>query len=294
MNKFLNTFFCLLPIAFLVFSCQKEISVSLPDTTQRYVVEASVNQRFQSLNYVFISKSVDYFNPDLSMGGIKGARVYITEGTVVGTDTIYNGTPIQMIDIGTFPGADTLLKGFSGIYFSATLVGKENTPYLLQITLPDSTKITGKTFIPKVVPIDSVVYIVKNEDLNKDSFNDAYATLFFSDPIEQNNYRLALHKNVDSIMLGWGSADSYRTFDDQLLNGVQREIPYNRMYKQGDTLNFYLNSIGRKEYLFWQSFNSAANNGGPFATPVQVKSTVTGVIGSFTGYGCSYKRIIMK
>jgi len=294
MNKIFKHIFYLFTFVFLLVSCQKEISVSLPNTTQQYVVEASVNQRFQSLNYVFISKSVDYFNPDLSMGGIKGALVFITEGTISGKDTSYNGTKTQMIDIGTFPGADSILKGFSGIYFSTTFVGKENTPYLLQITLPDSTKITGKTFIPKVVPIDSVTYIVKNQDLNRDSFNDAYATLFFTDPPDQNNYRLALRKNVDSIMLGWGSADSYRTFDDQLLNGIQRVISYNRIYKQGDTLNFYLNSIGRREYLFWLSFSSAANNGGPFATPVQVNSNISGAIGSFTGYGCSYQRIIMK
>ena len=294
MKKILIHLFHLFTFAFLLVSCQKEISVSLPDTSQKYVVEASVNQRFQSLNYVYISKSVDYFNPDLSMRGIKGARVFITEGTIIGTDTIYNGTSTQMIDIGTFPGADTLLKGFTGIYFSATFIGKENTPYLLQITLPDSTKINGKTFIPKVIPIDSVTYIVKNQDANHDGFNDAFPTLFFTDPFEQNNYRLALHDNIDSIMLGWGSADSYRTFDDQNLNGVQRILSYNNPFKQGDTLNFYLNSIGRREFIFWQSFSTAANNGGPFATPVQVTSNINGAIGSFTGYGCSYKRIIMK
>ena len=292
MNKFLKTFFYVFTCVLV--SCQKEITVTLPDTTQQYVVEASVNQRFQNLNYVFITKSIDYFNPQLSLGGIKGASVFITEGTISGTDTLYNGTPVQMIDIGTFPGADTLLKGFSGIYFSATLIGKENTPYLLQITLPDGSKISGKTFIPKVVPIDSISYIIKNEDLNHDSANDAYASLFFYDPAGQNNYRLALHDNVDSIMLGWGSADSYRTFDDQLLNDVQRIVPYNKIFKQHDTLNFYLNSIGRKEYLFWQSFGSASNNGGPFATPVQLQSNITGAIGSFTGYGCSYKRVILK
>jgi len=294
MNKFLKNIFYLLPIIFLVSSCEKEISVSLSDAKQQFIVEASINQRFQSLNYVFISKSIDYFNPDLSMGGIKGASVFIIEGKIIGADTLYTGTPFQMIDIGTFPGADSLFKGFSGIYFSTTLIGKENTPYQLKITLADGTKISGTTFIPKVVPIDSLSYVIKNEDVNKDGFNDAYPTLYFNDPPEQNNYRLARYNNVDSLMLGWGSADSYRTFDDQMINGTQRVIFYPNQFKQGDTVNFYLNSIRRKEYIFWQSFGTAANNGGPFATPVQLKSNITGAIGSFTGYGCSYKRIIMK
>ncbi|MFI5222457.1 MAG: hypothetical protein ACHQK8_09040, partial [Bacteroidia bacterium] len=97
-------------VAILVAGCEKEISVTLPDAQQQWVVEASVCEIFPSLNYVFISKSVDYFNPDLSMRGIKGAVVKITEDTIGGISTTFT-------DISSFPGLDTLLKGFSGIYF---------------------------------------------------------------------------------------------------------------------------------------------------------------------------------
>ncbi|MFI5222160.1 MAG: DUF4249 family protein, partial [Bacteroidia bacterium] len=177
---------------------------------------------------------------------------------------------------------------------SATFTGKEKMPYLLDITLPDGTKINGRTTIPKVVPVDSVAYIIKNEDNNNDHKNDAYITLYFTDPPGQNNYRLARHHDTTNLMLGWGSADSYQTFDDQLIDNAPRIIRYNNIFAQGDTMNFYLNSIGRNEFLFWQSFQRVANNGGPFATPVQVKSNITGAIGSFTGYGCSFKQIILK
>jgi hypothetical protein len=91
-----------------------------------------------------------------------------------------------------------------------------------------------------------------------------------------------------------GAADSYRTFDDEVLNGAPRVYPYARPFQQGDTLNFYFNSIGRKEFLFWQSFGRASNNGGPFATPAQLASNITGAIGSFTGYGCSFKQVILQ
>jgi hypothetical protein len=284
--------FGLLVISFV--SCEKEITVDLPQSNQQYVVEASINQALFSLSYVFITKSVDYFNPDLSIGGIEGASVFITEGTINGTDTVYDGTRTQLFDISQIPGADTLLNGVAGIYFNPLLAGTENRAYLLEITLADGTQITGKTYIPKVVPLDSVKYEVRNEDSNRDDYNDAYVTLYFVDPPEQNNYRIALYNNTNAFLIGWGAANSYRTFDDELLNGQKRIYPYARPFQQGDTLNFYFNSIGRKEYLFWQSFGAASNNAGPFATPVQLKSNITGAIGSFTGYGCSFKQVILN
>lgn len=284
--------FILMPA--MLFSCEKEITVDLPKSTQEYVVEASINQRFLNLNYVFISKSVDYFNPDLTLGGIKGANVFITEGAVNGSDTLFNGTRTQMFDVSDVPGFDSVFKGLSGIYLNLTLTGKENTPYLLEIQLPDGNKITGKTFIPKSIPIDTVKYQIRDQDENQDGYKDAFVTVYYTDPPEQNNYRMAMHNDTTSIMLGWGSADSYRTFDDELINNAPRFVNYNNPFQQGDTLNFYLNTLGRKEFLFWQSFGRAANNGGPFATPVTVKSNITGAIGSFTGYGCSFKQVILK
>lgn len=294
MIRFFKNKIYFLLIVILLAGCEKEILVTLPNTTQDYVVEASVNQIFPTLNYVYISKSLDYFNPDLSIHGISGASVFITEGIISGTDTLYTGTKYQMTDIATIPGADTLFKGFSGIYFNLSLVGKVQTPYLLEIKLPDGTSITGKTFIPKVVPIDSIPYTIANTNINNKDKKDAYVNLFFTDPPEQNNYRLELHHSTDSVMIGWGAADSYRTLDDQQINNASRFVSYNRPFSQGDTLNFYLNSIGRREYLFWLSFNGAYNNGGPFATPVTVSSNINGAIGSFTGYACAFKQVILK
>jgi hypothetical protein len=160
--------------------------------------------------------------------------------------------------------------------------------------MSDGTVITGRTHIPKIVPLDSVKWEIRNEDKNGDEYKDAFVSFYHFDPPEQNNYRLALANATDSIMVGWGAADTYRTFDDEVLNGVQRPYTFMRAFQEGDTLNFYFNSIGRKEYLFWQSLGAAANNGGPFATPVQVKSNITGAIGSFTGYGCSFRQVILR
>lgn len=281
-------FFCL--SIFLLSACEKEITVSLPPGRQSLVVEASINQLFPNLNYVFISRTIDYFNPDLSLNGVRNAQVFITPGTINGTDTVWDtGARLQLYDINNIPGVDNLLQGFSGIYFNPLLFPQTAVPYLLEIDA-EGQHITGVTSIPSAVPIDTIYW---KQEINKGD-TDMFVTMEFIDGPEQNNYRLTIYNDPIPILIGWGAANSFRTFDDAFLNDGRRPYTFFRPFDFGDTLNFYFSSIGRKEYLFWQSFGDAANNGGPFATPVEVKSNISGAIGSFTGYGVSYRRVILQ
>ena len=287
----------------VILSCEKEIEISIPASQSQYVVEASINTRFPFLNYVFITNTVDYFKPDLSLNGVKNALVFITPGIIFGSDTIFNDTDrIQLIAIDTLakliPALDSLIGSFSGVYMNPILLqGKENTPYRLDITLMDGTKILGRTTIPKIVPIDSFSYR-KEKVINRKEIQ-AFLTFWITDGPEKNNYRMAVRNYTDSILYGWGAADFYRTFDDELLNNGVRPFMFSNSWDEGDTVNIYFSQIGRKEFFFWQSFGQAANNGGPFATPGSVKSNITShpsnsVIGSFTGYALDFKQIILK
>ncbi|MES2689640.1 MAG: DUF4249 domain-containing protein [Bacteroidota bacterium] len=278
--------FALLALA----SCEKEITVDLPPAKQSLVVEASINQLFPNLNYVFISRTIDYFNPDLSLNGVRNAEVYITPGIINGTDTTWDAANrIQLFDINNVPLVDTFLQGFSGIYFNPLLVPQVGVPYKLDIDA-EGQHITGVTTIPRVTEIDTVFW--KQEIERNDT--DMYVTFEFIDGPEQNNYRLAIHNDPNAILIGWGAAQSYRTFDDAFVNNGKRPYTFFRPFEYGDTLNLYLSSIGRKEYLFWESFTQAANNGGPFSTPINVKSNITGAIGSFTGYAVSFRRQVLR
>lgn len=271
-------------------SCEKEITVHLPPAKQSLVVEASINQYSPSLNYVFISRTIDYFNPDLSLNGVQNAQVFITPGTINGRDTIWNRSQsIQLVDISTVPPLDTLFKGFSGIYYNPLLIPQVGVPYLLEIDA-EGKHITGVTTIPKPVEIDTVYW---RQEINKGD-TDMFLSFEYTDGPEQNNYRLATVNDSSTILIGWGSANTFRTFDDAFLNNGRVPYHYFNPFNIGDTIQLYLSSIGRKEYLFWESFAQAANNGGPFATPVSVKSNITNAIGSFTGYGVSYRRVILR
>ncbi|MBW7845040.1 MAG: DUF4249 domain-containing protein [Bacteroidia bacterium] len=277
-------------LTILFISCEKEITVDLPKSKSSLVVEASINQQFLNLNYVYITRTLDYFNPDLSMNGVKNALVYITPGQINNMDTIWDESQrIQLYDISTIPIIDSFLIGISGIYYNPLLIPQAGIPYKLDIEA-DGEKVFGVTSIPNPVPIDTVYW----KQIINDNDTGMVFTFEYTDPIEQNNYRLAVYNGSSPFLLGWGSASFYRTFDDALLNGIKRPYTFLSPFKYGDTLSIYLNSIGRKEYLFWESYVKAANNGGPFSTPVTVKSTLSGAIGTFTGYGTSYKRVILK
>lgn len=300
MIKKKSTIITTLAILLILIACEKEIEIDLPPSNQQYVVEASINSRFPLLNYVFISTTIDYFKPDLSLNGIKNAEVYITPGKIINNDTIYNiADRIKLYSIDTLsilvPALDSILSPFSGVYMNPIeLIGNVNTPYKLEISIGNgATLITSNTFIPKITPIDSFEYRIEPKK-GKDTVDKAFLKFWFFDGSENNNYRMAVNRGADSILLGWGACDFYRTFDDQFLNNGSRPYEFFSPFNVSDTLNIYFSHIGRKEFLFWQSFGRADNNGGPFATPGSVNSNVKGAIGSFTGYAVDYKQIIFK
>ena len=287
-------------LVIILFACEKEIVIDVPPSEAQYVVEASINNRFPLLNYVFISTTIDYFKPDLSLNGVRNAIVYIIPGTIIGTDTVFSEKDsIRLYPVDTIskliPALDSILGPFAGVYMNPIqLFGNINTAYKLNISIGNGVKIiTAKTFIPKLVPIDSIEYYIEPKS-GKDTLGKSFAKFWFVDGPERNNYRLAVNVSPDSLLYGWGACNFYRTFDDQQVNNASIPYTFFRPFSEGDTLNLYLSHIGRKEFLFWQSFGKADNNGGPFATPGTVKSNINGAIGSFTGYAVDYKQIIMK
>jgi len=270
--------FCL----FLFSACEKEIKVELPAQTNSLVVEASVNNFLPTLNYVFLSQTVDYFNPSLDAIGLNGAEVYIMEGDIVGNDTIYS-IRYQMFD-------KILPESPDGIYLNPLLFGQSEKVYKLEIYYQGKTVI-GVTQIPVRTNIDTVTVRFDGE---RDGKRRAFPTLTFFDPPEPSYYRMAYTLNRNPFLLGFGGVDRIRLLNDELINNKTREFNNFQALSEGDTLNHYLCRIGRKEYLFWQSYGSAINNEGPFATPVQLRSTLSGAIGCFTGYSIDFRQTVLR
>jgi hypothetical protein len=272
----LATLFC-----FALMACEREISINLPPSQPELVVEACINTRFPTMNYVFISQTVDYFNPNLSLLGIYGAEVYITEGEIMGQDTVFDVNKRQTFINGGF---DSL--GFMpGLYVNPSFMAKAEKPYKLEIFYQGKA-VTGVTYVPASVPILQTSIKMEGED---DGVPQGYLSFKFFDPPGPSYYRIALTFNKDSSLLGFGDAFQLRRIDDSNIDNQVREYSFTRSYSMGDTLNVYLCRLGFREFKFWESFGAAENNDGPFATPVKLKSTLQGAIGSFTGYNIDHK-----
>lgn len=269
---------------FALMACEKEISVKLPTSESELVVEAYVNNRFPNLNYVFLSQTIDYFNPNLDLLGVDGADIYISEGDILGTDTIFDGSKRYQLIQSPIPGTP------SGIYFSLELNPKEGKVYKLEIYYQGRT-VTGTTTILPAAPILNHEFVYNDE---KDGKRMGNLAITFQDPAEPAYYRIAYTVGRDSILLGFGGVDRIRNFDDEVRNG--KPLTYDRFqpFTENDTVDVFLCRTGVKEYRFWQSFVTARNNDGPFATPVQLKSTLNGAIGCFTGLNIDHKRILIK
>lgn len=264
-------------------ACEEEIDVDIPSNANTLVVEAYINDRDPRLTYVLLSRSTDYFNGSTGFAGVRNADIYITEGQVNGTDTSW--------DISTRTRLNEVRPDTSpGFYRASHLLGRQGFIYQLEVQAGNE-KVWGITSIPALVPLDSMTYV------NKSSGGESKVrvTLHFNEPVAtNNNYRVVYRTGSDSLINTWGFQSGTITFSDDFINGVYRRLDMFNSFEPGDTLNLWFTSIDRSSYNFWESFNDARRNGGPFATPVLVKSNVTGGIGCFTGQAMMYRRLLIR
>lgn len=264
-------------------SCEKEIKVDLPPVKPELVVEACVNDSILSLNYVFLSQVVDFFNPDLSLIGLNDAEVYISEGEVHGNDTVYNQNRRFRFTSQALPNYP------SGLYTNPTFIGRSGMVYKLEITYQDK-HVEGITSIPSRVPITGL-YTQLETEVREEELRERLFIKFF-DPPGPSYYRIAATVDkIPTLLLGFGEAYRLRRTEDNFVDNMERTYDMGT-FSLDDTVSVYLCRLGAKEYRFWQSFAEAQNNDGPFSTPVQLISNVKGGIGSFTGYSISYKQWI--
>lgn len=284
-------------------SCIKDFDITVKNNKPQLVVEAYINNLVPQYNYVVLSRSLDYLSTSFQGSPVANAGVYITEGSVINGQ--YNweaSTKIQLMESGA-PGIPANFK--AGIYFDPRLAsnpqqalsGKPGKVYLLEIS-EGGNEYSTVTSLLLPVKIDSLTQDYRYVDLEDSNKVKLRLTNNYKDPDSLNNtqfYYFRFFENRNNF--GWGGLSKSRTAGtDDLTNGQYIRLTHPRGFVVGDTVNYYMASVTRDVYNFWDSYNKGRDNNGPFATPVTLKSTISGpnVIGCFSGLSLSEKTVIIR
>lgn len=293
----------LLLIVFM--GCEKDFNIDVKPNVPILVVEAYINNLLPEYNYVILSRSQNYYAPDFQSLPVSAARVSVTQGVRL-ADFSYQWdetSKIQMTEM-TRPG---MPSNFSkGVYFDSRLLtapadalkGIPGKQYRLDIET-SGKKYTAIASLLTPVTLDSVNSAYKYIDDEDSSKAKARLTINYLDPDTLGNNQMYYWRSRDNRNnFGWGGlARSRRTTGtDELTNGQYIRLTQPQGYLIGDTVNYYLVSINRLVFNFWDSFNKARNNSGPFSTSATLLNTIDGenVTGCFSGYSISTKTFIIK
>jgi hypothetical protein len=284
----LKTLVYLLVFAVFSGSCERVITIDLPNDPDILVVEGSIEPGKNPIVIVSRNRSIfNNFPTDLvallDTFLIKDALVTISDGSV------------------TVPLAFTINPvAYPYIYYTTTsLVGEIGKTYSLTVSAKGKT-VKSTTSLSPPVPIDSTWFELNIFDSTEDSLG--FAFLNFKDPDTTGNaYRLYAKRNseteyfpvqgtiVDDEFIN-GRLVSFFTGQSTKPFGVQDTFIDQRFfYTLGDTVYLKFCSIGRKEYKFYSTFETAiSTNGNPFSSPTLIKSNIEGGQGIWCGFSPYY------
>jgi hypothetical protein len=277
-------------IALIAVSCEKEISVELPDPESLIVVDGGISTG--EVAKVTLTWSAGYFDPidsaSLANYVITNALVTVTDGTITDTLTL------------TFD----ITRPVPIVWVGSNVIGQVGNTYTLRV-VADGKTVTSSTVIHPPLALDSVWF---KPEIPGDSLGFAWAHM--TDPVGYGNaYRwYTMRIGEDETFL----APVGSSFDDNFIEGESFDFAYNRpstpnssapedndgrhgYFISGDSVVVKFCTIGTAECAFFRSFEiEISNNGNPFASPGVIESNVEGGLGVFCGFAPSYDTIICQ
>ncbi|MGQ3014095.1 MAG: DUF4249 domain-containing protein [Flavobacteriales bacterium] len=297
--KNLRIYIALLTAGCIVASCEKDITVDLPEVEKKVVVDGAIfegEKAYVALTYSFPFfqdfGNLDFNDPaQLSEFLVLDAVVTLSDG--VQTETLNLG-----LDTTKFPPL---------LYMGNTITGQVGNTYTLTVVAKGRTY-TAQTTIRPPVALDSLRWL---PEPNKDSLGAC--RLFFQEPATPGNiYRLfAKRQGYNAYKPVPGNS----VIDDQAYNGQYIQFPFSRpepvssafqsgdfedperfFWKKGDTISVLFCTIDVSAYEYIRTLElSAGTSGNPFSNPSTVKSNVTGgALGGFVGYGKYFTQVVAQ
>lgn len=310
----------LLAIALLT-SCEKEITVDLPITDQKVVVEGTIETGEPPL--VLLTYTQSYFSPT-SVSGL--AEMFISDAVV----TVNDGTTTYVLDricssqvpdslldeAAALIGIDAdLLRQANICIWTRTgndLIGEEGRTYRLDVQT-NGQSLNSVTTLPHAIALDSLWFKLAEQDPGDDSLGFLWARMTDPDTVG-NNYRW-LAKRINLNEDGEQKDETFvaplfSVFWDRFINGLSFDFAFNRgelpyseadddnnaesgHFKRGDTVVVKFASMGIDEYRFYNSFyTNVTSQGDMFSSPANVQSNINGGLGIWAGWGTRLDTVV--
>ena len=292
-----------------LFACEKEFSPDLPTTTDDIVVEGYIEyvpQGRQAIPpYILLTKAIPFFKEIKSFNGlyVNGAEVWVSDGKDSARlqefcwkdlDPATKKLAAQNFGI----DLDSVNANFNFcayIDFAQKIKPTIGKTYSLRVKTKEGVVLTAQTTIPRLVPIDTAIFIKPPGTNNNDSMAQMRPTI--RDPKGPDFYRYYTSVNGSSYLVARNSVTDDAFFDGQkttfnLLNTQPR--PKNDpdenfgLFRRGDTVSVKFSSIDQAHFDFWNTLESNSNNGGPFASYTKVKHNIVGGLGIWGGYASGF------
>ncbi len=311
---------CLIPYTLcLLFSCQKDIEVKLPDAQAKICVDGKIEPGLPP--FVILTHNMPYFGAAdlnaLQNMFVHDAVVKISNGATTVTLTEYCSQSLPdsiMPIVAAFTGVDAAsLKSLNYcLYttFNSAVWGVIGATYKLSIDVSGKS-LTSTTKILDPIPLDSIWYKYIKVNRYGDSLGFVYAHL--TDPAAEGNaYRwFAMRRGKDQSFI----APSGSVFDDKFINGKSFDFAYNRgsvpnskawddnsseagYFKIGDTVIVKYCTIDHAAFDFFRHVDVAVySQKNPFAAPTSVPSNVypkEDALGIWCGYGTFMDTVVFK
>jgi hypothetical protein len=312
-------YYLIFVISFILFSCQEEITLDLPQPDSKLVVEGAIEPGFPP--YVILTQNQGYFDEigintysNLFVDNVDTVKVwYYNEAGEKETRFL---SRIEGVD--SLPTIYTDLSyDFSG--FFAYNFSQEEKTYHLEIKWNNQI-ITAETTIPKSTPLDCL-WVEQSETAEKDFKCDIRA--IYSDPADTQNNIIIKSKRIQHYTFNEDSCKTKNKVDfplqlidagsDILINGETFETYFPKPKENGFPTGAYNSSreeecsdgniikidedivlikfsqIDESSLKFWRGLiRQRGTNGNPFSEPKNLVSNINGGLGVWTGYSPVY------
>lgn len=285
MIKRINHILLLAIMGIIAISCEKELSLEIPEYKQQVVVEGQIEQGEQAR--VLLSLTAPYFNEYDSVSMLEYRLT--TAKVVLKYDTTHEVLRLRRNS-----------NYFPPFIYESVANGVIDQHYKIEVISRGDT-IKGETAIPEPTPIDSLWFVQKEHTDSSYYFN----IRFTDDPDIKDYYVLfSMVKGEDDRFYPVRTA----AYDDAFFNGKQVTFKMERgmasvldveemnNYRIGNEVYVKLCTVNQAVYEYWNSYqNILIASANPFSSPsTTLKSNINNGIGIFGGYGAHIDTVKIK